>query len=102
MYFSEYLKERQNDEKIIIYVISEKEYLDLLPDKAIRVYCYTDINTIKQRFSVRMKGNLPLPVASMLEKKHGLFEQEKYDLKFETTKNELNDICTEVLNYCNK
>ena len=67
----------------IIYVISEPEHLDLLPDGAVRILVSADIDTIKERFRARMHGNLPAPVEQMLEKKHGIFDDGVYDYHFD-------------------
>ena len=67
------------DGENIIYVISEKEHLALLPDGAIRILVTADLEIIKERFAHRMHGKLPAPVAVMLEKKHGCFDNEPYD-----------------------
>ncbi len=67
------------DGENIIYVISEKEHLPLLPDGAIRILVTADLDLIKERFTQRMHGNLPAPVAAMLEKKHGCFDKEPHD-----------------------
>lgn len=64
----------------IIYVISEKEHLTLLPKGAVRVLVTADLEIIKSRFAQRMRGNLPAPVATMLEKKHGCFDVEPHDI----------------------
>ena len=63
----------------VIYVIAEPEHLELLPDGAIRILVTADMDTIKSRFAQRMRGNLPAPVAAMLEKKHGCFDKEPKD-----------------------
>ena len=52
----------------IIYVIADPEHVKLLPDGAIRVLVTADLETIKERFAARMHGNLPAPVALMLER----------------------------------
>lgn len=65
----------------IIYVISEKELLPLLPEGALRILVTADLELIKTRFAQRMRGNLPAPVAAMLEKKHGCFDSESHDRK---------------------
>lgn len=65
----------------IIYVISEKEHLSLLPEGALRILMTADLELIKSRFAQRMRGNLPAPVATMLEKKHGCFDSEPHDMK---------------------
>ena len=64
----------------IIYVISEKEHLSLLPEGALRILVTADLELIKSRFAKRMRGNLPAPVAAMLEKKHGCFDAEPHDI----------------------
>ena len=67
------------DGENIIYVISEKEHLPLLPEGALRILVTADLELIKSRFSQRMRGNLPAPVATMLEKKHGCFDAQHHD-----------------------
>lgn len=69
------------DDENIIYVISEKEHLSLLPQGAVRILMTADLERIKSRFAQRMRGNLPAPVAAMLEKKHGCFDREIHDLQ---------------------
>ena len=66
---------------MIIYVISEKEQLALLPEGCIRVLVTASLGTIRERFAVRMHGDLPAPVASMLERKYGQFEAAAHDLR---------------------
>ena len=80
--FRKKLENAVNGENII-YVISEPEQLELLPKDAIRVLVSADIDTIKERFKARMHGNLPAPVAQMLEKKHGIFDTGTYDYRFD-------------------
>lgn len=63
----------------IIYVVSEKEQIDLLPDGATRIFVTAELESIKERFRARMYGNLPKPVEQMLEKKHGMFDEGVYD-----------------------
>lgn len=80
----------------IIYVISEKEHLTLLPDKAIRILVTADLDVIKERFSQRMNGNLPAPVAAMLERKHGCFDHEKHDVHVVSSHSDMDEICKSV------
>ena len=77
----------------IIYVISEPEQLALLPKDAIRVLVSADIETIKERFKARMHGNLPVPVAQMLEKKHGVFDSGIYDDRFDGVHGDATAFC---------
>ena len=64
----------------IIYVIAEQEHLDLLPEGAVRILVTADLEMIKSRFAQRMRGNLPAPVAAMLEKKHGCFDTQPHNI----------------------
>ena len=65
----------------ILYLITEKEHLTLLPQDAYKILLTADIDTIKERFKQRMKGNLPLPLEKMLESKHGIYDQVDCNLK---------------------
>lgn len=66
----------------IIYVISEPEHLRFLPEGAIRILVKADLETIKERFKARMRGNLPAPVVQMLEKKARIVRQRFLRLLF--------------------
>ena len=80
----------------IIYVISDPEHVKLLPDGAIRILVTADLETIKERFRARMRGNLPAPVALMLERKHGMFDSGEYDYRFDGATGDAEAFC-EVL-----
>lgn len=80
----------------MIYVISEKEHLSLLPEDALRVLVTADLEEIKHRFSARMNGTLPPPVAAMLEKKHGCFDAEPHDLHVVSGSSDLDAVCAEI------
>ena len=77
----------------IIYVISDPEHVKLLPDGAIRILVTADLETIKKRFRTRMHGNLPAPVAGMLEKKHGMFDSGNYDYRFDGVNGDTAALC---------
>jgi ABC-type uncharacterized transport system ATPase component len=81
--FCERLKSAAAEGENLIYVISEKEHIALLPEGAVRVLVYCDLDTIKARFRARMRGNLPLPVEKMLEAKHGAFDGGEYNYRFD-------------------
>ncbi len=81
----------------IIYVIAEKEHLALLPARCIRILVTADLDTIKERFAARMRGNLPTPVAAMLEKKHGSFDKEPHDFHMISGLTDLDVFIKEVL-----
>ena len=64
----------------ILYVISEPEHLSLLPEGSLRILVTAELALIKERFAQRMRGQLPTPVATMLEHKHGCFDKEPHDI----------------------
>ena len=84
--------------KNLIYVISEKEHIDFLPDGAIRILVKADIDTIKERFGARMHGHLPAPVAQMLERKHGMFDNGTYHFQFDGVAGDPSEICKAIQN----
>lgn len=79
--FSAHLRELADDPaRHAVYVAAEPEQLALLPEKALRVLVTAELDVIKTRFSARMGGKLPAPVAAMLERKHGSFDGLPHDL----------------------
>lgn len=81
----------------IIYVIAEKEQTALLPPDCLRVLVVADLASIKSRFAARMRGDLPAPVAAMLERKYGQFEQEPHDLRINTEVTSPEEACKQIL-----
>ena len=65
----------------IIYIITEKEHIQLLPEGAFKIVLTAELDVIKSRFKVRMRGNLPMPVEKMLEAKHGMYDNMECSLK---------------------
>ena len=80
----------------IIYVISEKEHLPLFPEGTLRILVTADLELIKARFAERMRGNLPAPVAAMLEKKHGCFDAEQYDIHVVSGETDLDAVVEQI------
>ena len=80
----------------VIYVISEKEHLALLPEGALRILVQADLDTVKERFRARLHGNLPAPVEKMLERNHGSFDGEAHDFVFDGAKGDLAAFCEEL------
>ena len=80
----------------ILYVISEKEHLPLLPEGALRILVTAELEMIKSRFAERLRGNLPAPVAAMLEKKHGCFDAEPHDIHVVSGGTDLDTVVEDV------
>lgn len=81
----------------VIYVMTEKELLSILPENALRVLVTAELAEIKARFAARMGGTLPPPVATMLEKKHGMFDGEKCDYHWNSSAESLEAACAAIL-----
>ena len=99
MLFQKKLAAAVNGENII-YVISEREHLPLLPEGALRILVTAELELIVSRFSQRMHGNLPAPVAAMLEKKHGCFNDIPYDLHVISGETDLEKIVAQIVESC--
>lgn len=67
----------------IVYVVSEMAHIKLLPDGAVKILVKADIETIKSRFKMRMRGSLPAPVEQMLIRNHGMFDDGEYYFIFD-------------------
>jgi broad-specificity NMP kinase len=67
----------------IIYLITEKEHIQFLPEGAFRIVLTAELEEIKERFKARMRGNLPMPVEKMLEAKHGMYDSLACNLKLD-------------------
>ena len=81
--FKTILKESVTGDNII-YLITEKEHLDLLPAGAFKIVLTAELVVIKERFKHRMKGNLPLPLEKMLENKHGIYDNLECNIKIDS------------------
>ena len=90
--FIKMLSENEGEDNII-YVVTEPEQLDILPENAIKILVKTDIETIKDRFRERMHGTLPRPVEMMLERKHGMFDNEKVEFIFDGVSGDADRLC---------
>ncbi len=80
----------------MIYVITEREHLPLLPEGAVRILVTADLELIKTRFAQRMRGNLPAPVAAMLENKHGCFDSEPHDIHVVSGETDLDAVVAQI------
>ena len=43
-----------------------------------------------------MHGNLPMPVEKMLERKHGMFDDGKYDFVYDGTLDDFDSLCEKI------
>ncbi len=90
----------KNPENILIYVITEKEHLNKLSslDGVKKIKFTASLDVIKERFKLRMRGNLPLPVEKKLEMQFKEWEKEDGNLVINTTEdNDVNDLIQLIL-----
>ena len=95
--FQKQLKEAAEGSGDLIYVIAEPELLSLVPEGAVRVLVTAQLDTIKARFAQRTGGTLPPPVAAMLERKHGCFDQIPHDFRIVSGTAPLDGVCDQIL-----
>jgi len=95
--FIDLLSENEKGDSHIVYVITETDHLSFLPPKALRILVTAELGVIKERFSKRMNGNLPPPVAAMLEEKHGMFDDAEHDLHVENAGKSISEICDKIM-----
>lgn len=80
----------------VIYVVSEREHLQLLPAGCLRVLVTAELSVIQERFSKRTGGVLPPPVAAMLAKKHGMFDAEPHDIRMASGQDTAQAVCEDI------
>ena len=68
----------------IIYLITEKEHLNLLPEGTFKIVLTAELEVIKERFKERMRDNLSLPLEKMLESKHAMYDNLECNLKLDS------------------
>lgn len=82
----------------LIYVLTEPELLTLLPSGAYRILVTEELDVIKERFAARMQGKLPPPVANMLERRHGCFDETPCDLHVHAGQPSAAQVCELIRN----
>ena len=81
--FKTILKESVTGDNVI-YLITEKEHLNLLPEGTFKIVLTAELKVIKERFKERMRGNLPLPLEKMLEAKHVMYDNLDCNIKLDS------------------
>ena len=56
-----------------------------------------ELSEIKERFAARMHGQLPPPVAAMLERKHGCFDSEPCGFHMISGQTDVDGLCAQIL-----
>lgn len=95
--FQKQLKRAVEGGGALIYVLAEPELLSLVPEGGVRVLVTAGLDEIKARFAARMGGALPPPVAAMLERKHGCFDQIPHDVHVMAGRDDIRTVCEKIL-----
>lgn len=85
-----------SDEKLV-YIASEPAQLALVPDGCVRIHARASLVTIQSRFAARMHGALPAPVAQMLERKHGIFDDAPRAFTYDSDQTTAEEAAAQVL-----
>lgn len=97
--FMRLLLEAQASSDALLFVVTEKEQLSLLPERCVRVLVTAELPVIKERFAARTGGTLPAPVEAMLERKHGLFDSERHDIRISSGDKSVSEHCEDILEF---
>ncbi len=95
--FTALLLDRLASGRPLIYVASEPDPLALLPKGVFRVRVTAELSQIRARFAARMGGTLPEPVAAMLARKHGMFDNTACELHIDTARVSAESAADEIL-----
>jgi len=97
--FRRLLESQVNETEVLIFVVSELEDLNLVPENALKILFTADINVIKERFKTRMRGNLNPAVEKMLERKAGLFSELQHDMVIESDKTSKEEVIDKLKSF---
>ena len=87
-----------NCDNNIIYVITETDMIAKFDNlNCVKVKFIADIDIIKTRFSKRMKGNLPKPIISMIERKSLEWKEIEGDIVLDTSKNDIEENINKIV-----
>jgi cytidylate kinase len=81
----------------IIYVISDLEDYQFVPDSAYKVRFSASLETMKNRFAKRINSPVSDPIVKMLEKKSELWQQKACDLSVDSDEEDAERISNMIL-----
>ena len=85
MIFRGLLMEEQFTDSYVIYIVTEKELMELLPPRCLKVLCKANLKTVMARFSDQMQAPLTPAMAAMLKKQYNSFDECPHDLSVDPT-----------------
>lgn len=83
--FRHLMEQAQNAEDYVIYIVTDRELMELLPEHCLRVLCKASLKTVKTRFAAQMQEPLTPAMAAMLKKQYDSFDDCPHDLRVDPT-----------------
>ena len=83
--FRQLLEQAQHTEDYVIYIVTDRELMELLPPRCLRVLCKASLKTVKARFSAQMQEPLTAAMAARLKKQYDSFDDCPHDLRVDPT-----------------
>ena len=85
MIFRGLLMEEQFTDSYVIYIVTERELMELLPPRCLKVLCKANLKTVMARFSDQMQAPLTPAMTAMLKKQYNSFDDCPHDLSVDPT-----------------
>ena len=83
--FRQLLEQAQDEEDYVIYIVTDRELMELLPERCLRVLCKASLKTVKTRFAAQMQEPLTAAMTAMLKKQYDSFDECPHDLRVDPT-----------------
>ena len=83
--FRQRMLEEEFTDSYLIYIVTDREQMNLLPPRCLRVLCKASLKTVMARFSAQMQEPLTPAMAAMLKKQYNSFDECPHDLSVDPT-----------------
>ena len=91
------LEDAQLSEDYLIYLVTEPELTELLPQHCLRVLCKAPRKTVKARFAAQLEEPLTSAVSAMLDRQYTAFDGCPHDMILDPTGGDPSLLAVEVL-----
>ena len=95
--FRTLLAEAQYTEDFVIYLVTDKALLSVLPERCLRVLCKAQLKTVKERFAAQMGEPLSFSMSAMLERQYNSFDDCAHSLRLDPTADDPQLLAVQVL-----
>ena len=83
--FRQMLLEEEFTADYVIYIVTDRELMSLLPPRCLRVLCKASLKTVMARFSEQIQSPLTPAMTAMLKKQYNSFDECPHDLSVDPT-----------------